>query len=81
MSFLLPAQDASYEASCQVPRVGTIVKGLATTTRQRGKGGVAGAPRAPSAEKRKEDEGVFIVFGHRVTASYLYSQPLSITPW
>jgi hypothetical protein len=64
-----------------------------TTTRQRGKGGAyrtmygklpAGAPRAPCAAKmkdEKEEEGVFIFFGHRVTASYLYSQPLSMTPW
>jgi hypothetical protein len=29
----------------------------------------------------KKDERVFIDFGHRVTASYLYSQPLSMTPW
>jgi hypothetical protein len=45
-------------------------------------GRVAGAPCAPSAEKMKDkEEGVLIDFGHRVTASYLYSQPLSMTPW
>jgi hypothetical protein len=32
-------------------------------------------------KEKEEEERVFIVFGHRVTASYLYSQPLSITPW
>jgi hypothetical protein len=32
-------------------------------------------------EEEEEEEGVLIVFGHRVTAGYLYSQPLSITPW
>jgi hypothetical protein len=30
------------------------VKGLVITTRQRGKGGVAGAPRAPCAAKMKK---------------------------
>jgi hypothetical protein len=32
-------------------------------------------------EREREEKRVLIVFGHRVTASYLYSQPLSITPW
>jgi hypothetical protein len=38
------------------------------------------AVRAQRCEEEDKEE-VLIVFGHRVTASYLYSQPLSMTPW
>jgi hypothetical protein len=37
--------------------------------------------RAQRCEEEEKDEEECVGFGYRVTASYLYSQPLSMTPW
>jgi hypothetical protein len=37
--------------------------------------------RKKNEDEEEEERELRCVVGHRVTASYLYSQPLSMTPW